>query len=99
MKKSLVAVFFLCICLAFAMSAFAQPQGKDCPMKKGKCLGHCAAMDANKDGKISKEEWTNFHNKMFEDTDKNKDGSIDQKEMGEHLQKRIEEKQETKKGK
>ncbi len=96
MKKSLFTVSCLFICVAFAMSASSQPKGKECPMKG---MGKCEAMDANKDGKISKEEWTNFHNKMFDDADKNKDGSIDKTEMVEHHKAMMGEKHEMKHGK
>ena len=44
--------------------------------------GRCGASmaDANKDGKITKEEWTAHHNAMFEHMDANKDGVIDKDE-------------------
>ena len=37
--------------------------------------------DTNKDGKVTREEWTTHHNAMFEHMDANKDGSIDKSEM------------------
>ncbi|HVW63816.1 MAG TPA: hypothetical protein VHB01_02290 [Nitrosospira sp.] len=45
--------------------------------------GRCGASmaDANKDGKITKEEWTAHHNAMFEHMDANKDGTISKDEM------------------
>ncbi len=52
---------------------------------KGKCgEGKCGAAmaDANKDGKITKEEWTKHHDLMFEQMDSNKDGAIDKDEVG-----------------
>jgi hypothetical protein len=38
------------------------------------------ALDSNKDGKISMEEFTSMHKKRFESLDTNKDGSIDEAE-------------------
>ena len=49
---------------------------------EGKC-GH-AAMDTNKDGKITRAEHTAHHDAMFTSADTNKDGSIDQAEMAAH---------------
>jgi uncharacterized low-complexity protein len=51
----------------------------------GKCgMGKCggAMMDENKDGKISKEEFTKHHDAVFATMDVNKDGFIDKTEMG-----------------
>ncbi len=46
---------------------------------EGKCGMSMA--DTNKDGKVSKEEFTAQHNAMFEKMDTNKDGFIDKDEM------------------
>jgi uncharacterized low-complexity protein len=45
--------------------------------------GRCGASmaDANRDGKITKEEWTAHHNAMFEHMDANKDGTISKDEI------------------
>ena len=51
---------------------------------EGKCgEGICGAAmaDANKDGKITKEELAAHNNAMFENMDTNKDGVIDKDEM------------------
>jgi uncharacterized low-complexity protein len=51
----------------------------------GKCgVGKCGAamMDANKDGKVSKAEFTEHHEAMFAGMDKNNDGVLDAGEMG-----------------
>ncbi|WP_430230121.1 hypothetical protein [Nitrosomonas communis] len=37
--------------------------------------------DTNKDGKVTKEEWDNHHDAMFEHMDANKDGVVDKDEM------------------
>ena len=39
------------------------------------------AMDTNKDGMISKEEFMTFHEAMYDSMKKNKDGMVDMKEM------------------
>jgi len=45
--------------------------------------GRCgtAMADTNKDGKITKEEWSKYHDAMFEKMDANKDGVVDKDEM------------------
>jgi len=57
---------------------------------EGKCGGEgkcgenkcgAAMADANKDGKVSKEEWDKHHDTMFEKMDTNKDGVIDKDEI------------------
>ena len=48
-------------------------------MGEGKC--GMAMADANKDGKISREEFMNHHAMMFTMMDTNKDGFIDKDEM------------------
>ena len=42
---------------------------------------HMVAVDANKDGKISKDEFMKHHEQMFDKKDINKDGFIDKEEM------------------
>lgn len=42
---------------------------------------HMSAVDMNKDGKISKEEFMKHHEAMFDKKDVNKDGFIDREEM------------------
>lgn len=45
--------------------------------------GRCGAAmaDTNEDGKITKEEWSKYHDAMFEKIDVNKDGVLDKDEM------------------
>lgn len=52
----------------------------DAKSAEGKCGMSMA--DTNKDGKVSKEEFTQHHDAMFTQMDTNKDGSIDKAEMG-----------------
>ncbi len=52
------------------------PEGMPCP----------AMMAANKDGKVSKEEFVKRHEAVFDSMDANKDGSLDQAEMGKMMQ-------------
>lgn len=69
-------------------------EAKPKAMKEGKCgEGKCGAMkgmegkcgmsmaDANKDGKITQEEFNTHHAAMFTKMDANKDGAIDKDEM------------------
>ncbi|MGH8508110.1 MAG: hypothetical protein ACREVH_05255 [Gammaproteobacteria bacterium] len=48
-----------------------------------------AMMDTDKDGKISKDEFTKHHDEAFAQMDANKDGTLDQSEMG-HMGKMME---------
>jgi hypothetical protein len=48
-----------------------------------------AMMDTDKDGKVSKDEFTKHHDEMFAQMDANKDGALDQSEMG-HMGKMME---------
>lgn len=41
-------------------------------------------MDADKDGKISKSEWTAHHEQRFTDIDANKDGQLEPEEFKNH---------------
>ncbi len=55
---------------------------------KQPAVGTCGAavLDANKDGKISKEEFVNGHAAMFDALDTDKDGSLSPAEMGKMMQ-------------
>lgn len=88
MKKIIAASFASAVLLSVSSLAFSDHHmgaGKDMPMGKGmgmdKCMhmgGHMMDMiDTNKDGKISKEEFTKHHDQMFTQMDKNADGMID----------------------
>lgn len=61
-------------------------EGKCGGMKAGAAGPNCAAMDANKDGKVSKEEFMKGHEAMFATKDTNKDGFIDKDEMGKMME-------------
>ena len=64
-------------------------EAKPKAMKEGKCgamkagEGKCgmAMADANKDGKVTEEEFNSHHAAMFAKMDANKDGAIDKDEM------------------
>ncbi|MDO9220974.1 MAG: EF-hand domain-containing protein, partial [Thiobacillus sp.] len=56
--------------------------GGNMNMKTGEAKCGMSMADANKDGKISKEEADKMHESMFTQMDTNKDGSIDKTEMG-----------------
>ena len=53
-----------------------------CGAKASEGLCGAPMADINKDGKVSKEEWTKHHDAMFEHLDANKDGFIDKAEIG-----------------
>jgi uncharacterized low-complexity protein len=56
-------------------------QGKCGGMKSGEAKCGAAMLDANKDGKVSKEEFMKAHEAMFAAKDANKDGVLDANEM------------------
>lgn len=57
-------------------------EGKCGGMKAGEAKCGMTMMDANKDGKVTKEEFTKGHDAMFTKMDANKDGVLDKAEMG-----------------
>jgi len=57
-------------------------QGKCGAMKSSEGMCGVTMADSNKDGKVSKEEWSKHHDAMFEHMDANKDGFIDKAELG-----------------
>ena len=57
-------------------------EGKCGAMKASEGSCGVTMADLNKDGKVSKEEFTMHHDVMFEHMDANKDGFIDKSEMG-----------------
>ena len=57
-------------------------EGKCGGMKAGEGKCGMSMMDANKDGKISKDEFAKHHDAMFAKMDANKDGVLDKAEMG-----------------
>ena len=61
-------------------------EGKCGAMKTDQAKGGMATMDANKDGKVSKEEFIKAHEAMFGTMDANKDGFLDKTEMGKMMQ-------------
>ena len=57
-------------------------EGKCGAMKASEGSCGVTMADLNKDGKVSKEEFTKHHDVMFEHMDANKHGFIDKSEMG-----------------
>ena len=67
------------------MVAYGDKRVDESKSGEGKCSEHkhgASMADANKDGKVSKEEWDKHHGAMFEKMDANKDGVVDKEEMG-----------------
>jgi len=54
---------------------------------KGSCMKGMKRMDSNGDGNISKEEFMNGHEAMFDKIDTNGDGIIDESERAAHMKK------------
>ena len=61
-------------------------EGKCGGMKADETKGGMAMLDANKDGKVSKEEFIKGHETKFGMMDANKDGFLDKTEMGKMMQ-------------
>ena len=57
-------------------------EGKCGGMKAGEAKCGMSMMDADKDGKVTKEEFIKGHDAMFTKMDANKDGVLDKAEMG-----------------
>jgi hypothetical protein len=66
--KKLTCVALCAGCLVVAAGAFAQDQG----------LGR---MDANQDGKISRDEFMSYHEKLWENLEKDENGMVDSKAL------------------
>ena len=95
-KKSCVnlvgsALLTFCVSVAFAaktddhqhQSGQHEGHGKTSSDHTAHQCDHMLAVDANKDGKISKEEFMKHHEQMFDKKDVNKDGFVD-KENASH---------------
>ena len=83
MKRYFISLLSITLLIAFGMMAQAKPRGEKGgpPPRGGMCPG-MAMMDTNKDGKISLQEWQDFHTKYFKKLDKNGDGFLTQDERG-----------------
>lgn len=92
MKKLVTASIASAVLLSLSTLAYSDrhggmgkdmPMGKDTGMDKGMTMmmgAEMTEMDTNKDGKISKDEFTKHHDQMFTQMDKNADGMIDASE-------------------
>jgi uncharacterized low-complexity protein len=70
-----------------AETSSAKPmEGKCGGMKAGEAKCGMPMMDANKDGKVSQDEFVKGHEAMFGTMDANKDGFLDNTEMGKMMQ-------------
>jgi hypothetical protein len=83
MKKFFVSLLSIMLLVSFGIIAQARPKGDKGgpPPKGGRCPG-MEIMDTDKDGKISLQEWQDFHAKHFKKMDKNGDGFLTKDEMG-----------------
>lgn len=83
MKKLSIALLGAMLA-SFALQA-EKPAGKLPRKGPGSMPGRMLEMmDANKDGKVSKEEWQTHHEQRFAEMDADKDGSITPAEVKEH---------------
>lgn len=90
MNKTIISLASAALLSAstLAFSDHHTGMGKDTPMGKGMGMDKCMKMggrmmemvDTNKDGKISKDEFTKHHDQMFTQMDKNADGMVDASE-------------------
>ena len=82
--KKFTVILLGALVAASALQA-EKPAGKSGPKEPGGMPGHMLKMmDANNDGKVSKEEWQAHHEQRFTEIDADKDGSITPTEMKEH---------------
>jgi Ca2+-binding EF-hand superfamily protein len=87
--KKLVFVMMSAAAFAFALPALADEHAgtgdKMMEDHKGMMMDHhkdmMKMMDTNNDGKVSKAEFSAFHEKKFNEMDTNHDGSMDADEM------------------
>lgn len=71
-------------------STYSKTQQKTHPRKVGSyALNRFNKLDANKDGRISKTEFTNAHAMAFDKKDKNKDGYLSKAEASPTLAKQL----------
>lgn len=85
MKKIIAASFASAVLLSLSSLAISDHHGG---MGKGMGMDKCMQMggqmmdmiDTNKDGKISKDEFTKHHDQTFAQMDKNADGMVDASE-------------------
>lgn len=79
--------FFLASSAVFAVEsekAPTPPKSQEHKHSDGhhkQCSQKMSMVDLDKDGKVSKEEFTKHHEKMFDKIDTNKDGFLDESEM------------------
>ena len=73
--KNATSLVLVALLASAGIAAAQGPQGHSGMEMKGHMAMDIKAMDANGDGKISKEEFTRFHEAMFERM-KGKDGTI-----------------------
>lgn len=66
-----------------------QGHGGDSGKDHGKCGNMMSKIDSDNDGKISKKEFLNYHEKKFEKKDLNNDGFIDKDEMQKMMEKHM----------
>jgi hypothetical protein len=93
MNKTLF-VFLLFIATAFSLSAKHHKGHGDRKGMKGPMHAKMLEkMDADKDGKISKQEWQTYHDQKFTELDADKDGAISHDEFKAHHQKMMKEHQ------
>ena len=85
-RRSLLAAF-MTVSAALAAKTFAQMTTASPKSPNTKFIAEQNAkeimllMDANKDGKISKQEWMDFMSKEFDRLDTDHNGYIDQKDL------------------
>ncbi len=86
-RRNKVRTAILLIALLFATGAFVGDKAAAPETQSGKTLSGgevkliFSLMDTNKDGKISKQEWTSFMGTMFDRLDAGKTGELTPQEL------------------
>jgi Ca2+-binding EF-hand superfamily protein len=76
-----VSATFILLVVTFAQKAPAPKQPPRHSLAQQNVRELLLLMDADKNGKISKQEWMNFMEAEFDTLDKDKKGELDQKEL------------------
>ena len=94
LQRKLVPIFVGISVMVFCSYLFAQaptspPPPRQDPRLEQAINGMFRDMDANHDGKISKQEWMDFYEKQFNLIDNNGDGYLTREKLREYMTERM----------